>query len=123
MTKIYEQHDAAFKLVSAYAVLKDGQHVANVKIKYPRDGAGRLWAYVHWIGFEMVRGCAGGYGYDKTSAAVYDAACKAVKVITPDTPRQEYRALFLTVMSGHKVESQGWKRVLEDVGFTVLNVI
>src|SRR3546814_2190612 len=70
MTAIYDQHDKAFARVSAYVVTKDGAHVANVSIKFPADGAGRLYAYVHWIGLEMVRDHANGYGYDKRTAAV-----------------------------------------------------
>ena len=73
---IYDQHRAAFPQVSAYVVARNGEKVATVAIKYPRDGAGRLYAYVHWLGVEMVRGHAGGYGYDKTGAAVRDAADK-----------------------------------------------
>jgi len=76
MTDIYRQHDAAFANVSAYIVVKNGERIAKVAFKYPRDGAGRLYAYVHVFGTEMVRGFASGYGYDKASAAVYDACGK-----------------------------------------------
>ena len=79
MTKIYEQHEAAFKYTAAYVVLNtDFQRVATIAFKFPKDGAGRLYAYVHWLGCEMVRGFAGGYGYDKTSAAVESAIEKLV---------------------------------------------
>jgi hypothetical protein len=69
MTDIYQQHRAAFSNVSAYVIMHDGQRVATIAFKYPRDGAGRLYAYVHWIGSPMVRGFAAGGGYDKHSAA------------------------------------------------------
>lgn len=69
MSDIYDQHKAAFASVSAYVIAKDGDRVATVAFKYPRDGAGRLWCYVHVLGVPMVRGHAGGYGYDKHSAA------------------------------------------------------
>lgn len=59
MTKIYEQHDAAFSRVSAYVVARNGERVATIAFKFPADGAGRLWAYVHWLGLEMVRGIRG----------------------------------------------------------------
>lgn len=78
MTDIYDQHKAAFSSVAAYVVMKDGDRVATVAFKYPRDGAGRLYAYVHLIGLRMVRGFAGGYGYDKHTAAVSNAAHKIV---------------------------------------------
>lgn len=75
MTKsIYDQHQATFKNVSAFVILDENHEVyAKVSIKYPRDGAGRLYAYVHIIGERMVRGSATGYGYDKGSAAVSKA--------------------------------------------------
>jgi hypothetical protein len=76
MTSIYDQHAAAFANVSAYVILRDGQRVATIAFKFPRDGAGRLFAYVHWIGAEMVRGYASGGGYDKRSAACAAAVAK-----------------------------------------------
>jgi hypothetical protein len=73
---IYDQHQAAFARVSAFVVLDStGERVATVAIKYPGAGL-RLWSYVHLIGVEMVRGSAGGGGYDKTSAAVAQAIGK-----------------------------------------------
>src|SRR3546814_19140140 len=79
LTAIYDQHDKAFARVSAYVVTKDGAHVANVSIKFPADGAGRLYAYVHWIGLEMVRDHATGYGYDKRTAAVSGCAARILQ--------------------------------------------
>lgn len=77
MADIYEQHRAAFQSVSAYAIVSlTGERVASIAFKYPRDGAGRLYAYVHVFGLPMVRGFAGGGGYDKHSAAVEDAIRK-----------------------------------------------
>lgn len=73
MSDIYAQHDAAFSQVSAYVIALRGERVATIAFKLPRDGASRLYAYVHWIGVPMVRGFAGGYGYDKCSAAVRSA--------------------------------------------------
>lgn len=77
---IYDQHDAAFRSVSAYVIVRNRDRIATIAIKYPRDGAGRLYAYVHFLGMPMVRGFAGGYGYDKRTAAVEDAMAK----IDPD---------------------------------------
>lgn len=74
---IYALHEKAFANVSAYIVLdKKGEHVARIALKFPKDGAGRLYAYVHFFGTQMVRGYAGGYGYDKRSAAVANAVRK-----------------------------------------------
>ena len=76
MSSIYEQHAASFANVAAYVILCDGERVATIAFKFPRDGAGRLYAYVHWIGAEMVRGSANGYGYDKRSAACAAAVAR-----------------------------------------------
>lgn len=76
MPDIYDQHTAAFRAVSAFVVLKGGEKVATIALKFPADGAGRLYAYVHWLGLSMVRGYAGGYGYDKRTAAVSSAASR-----------------------------------------------
>ena len=86
MADIYNQHESAFAKVSAFIVMKDGERVATVAIKFPADGAGRLWAYVHWVGIEMVRGYADGFGYDKRTAAVSSAAGK----LPPDLPAEKY---------------------------------
>lgn len=74
MADIYKQHEAAFAHVSAYVVARDGQRVATIAFKYPRDGAGRLYCYLHALGVPMVRAYAGGYGYDKRTAAAVAAA-------------------------------------------------
>lgn len=76
MANIYDRHRAAFGNVSAFVIMQGGERVASVALKFPRDGAGRLYAYVHFFGMPMVRGFAGGYGYDKRTAAVEDAMKK-----------------------------------------------
>jgi len=75
--RIYDQHRAAFRIMSAWVILQYGEPVATVTVKYPRDGASHLWAYVHILGLPVVvRVSADGYGYDKGSAAVAKAAEK-----------------------------------------------
>jgi len=125
-TDIYNQHQAAFKHVSAYVILKDGQRVATIAFRFPKDGAGRLWAYVHWIGIEMVRGHAGGYGYDKRSAAVESAVGKAIKASEGKrkdnlTDNDFLCATFHRVLSN--IGGNTWDRALTDAGFTVLQAV
>jgi hypothetical protein len=85
MSKIYIQHEAAFSNVSAYVITdKAGERVATLAFKFPRDGAGRLWCYLHVLGLPMQRGSAGGYGYDKRSAASCEAARKIEKYSPED---------------------------------------
>lgn len=133
MPNIYEQHDAAFAHVSAYVIVKDGERVATIAFKSPRDGAGRLYAYVHWIGLEMVRGYAGGYGYDKSSAAcavaahrlAVDAADKrAAEIGEPwaeGRPWREHFAAFRAALA--QDTGRYWHDRLRDAGFTVLQAV
>lgn len=81
MQAIYDQHDKHFSNVSAWVAFHPSYPDVAVKVavRYPRDGAGRLYAYVHVVGLAMVRGSASGYGYDKVSAAV----ASAVEAIKP----------------------------------------
>lgn len=115
MPDIYDQHKAAFANVSAYVVAKDGERVATIAFKFPKDGAGRLYAYVHWLGSPMVRGFAPGYGYDKRSAAV----ATAVKRISAhkDMRRPELAGEFTAAVGFDG--GQYWDRKLELAGFTV----
>jgi hypothetical protein len=121
MTNIYDQHKAAFSNVSAYVVLKDGDRVATIAIKFPKDGAGRLYAYVHWFGMAMVRGSATGGGYDKRTAACSSAA-RLITGLTAIPENQHAAALAfreaLLLDSGHD-----WTRQLETAGFTVLQAV
>ena len=110
MTKVYDQHDAAFARVSAYVILKDGERVATVALRFPADGAGRLYAYVHWLGCEMTRGYAGGGGYDKRTAAVHDAM---QRIVGADS------AFVATAVD----DGYSWDRKLTDAGFVVLQAV
>ena len=134
MTDIYAQHDAHFARVSAYVILRNGERVATIAFKFPADGAGRLYAYVHWLGVPMVRGFAGGYGYDKRTAAVADAVRKGeiperVKARaaelhiapTDGRPWHDHVAAFAAALE--RDDGNSWNRCLEDAGFTVLHAV
>ncbi|MGU3656792.1 hypothetical protein [Methylobacterium fujisawaense] len=124
---IYDQHAAAFARVSAFVVLDKGERVATVALKFPADGAGRLFAYVHWLGAPMVRAFAGGGGYDKRSAAVSAAACKIDMSDREDLHRDDEgapvtpRATFIQALTGR--DGQDWTRKLEDAGFVVIQAV
>jgi hypothetical protein len=130
---IYLQHAAAFGNVSAYVIMREGERVATVAFKFPKDGAGRLWAYMHFLGVPMVRHYAGGYGYDKRSAAVTYAAGKikqdplgeytagqewAEKVHIAEKERMEHFIAALSDTGG-----KDWKDALRDAGYTVLQAV
>jgi hypothetical protein len=118
MTTIYDQHDAAFRQVSAFVILKDKERVATIAFKFPKDGAGILWAYVHFFGSEMVRGRAGGYGYDKRSAAIEHAAQRMLA--TPNGWQHHQEAFHAAIKD---IGGNSWDRALQDAGFTVLQAV
>ena len=126
MADIYEQHRAAFARVAAYVVMHKGERVATIAFKFPRDGAGRLYAYVHWIGLEMVRGYAGGCGYDKRSAACASAikplrahanAPGGLEIVRHESAL----AAFITALA--KDGGQTWDSALREAGFNVLQAV
>jgi len=122
---IYDQHEKAFSNVSAFVVVKDGERIATVAFKFPKDGAGRLYCYLHVIGLPMVRGHAGGYGYDKKSAAFRDAAEKQAKVKLGSWQTSDYSAEYALAESlyGCLNDSHDWHNDLRDAGFTVMQAI
>ena len=119
MTNIYEQHDAAFKQVSAFVIAKAGERVATIAFKFPKDGAGTLYAYVHWIGVPMVRGFAKGYGYDKKSAAVESAILKLLASFKGEVPAD----CEPFIKSVEYIGGNTFDRALRDAGFTVMQAV
>ena len=127
MTDIYTQHDAAFRQVEAYVIVKDGERVATIAFKFPSDGAGRLYAYVHWIGLPMVRGFASGGGYDKRSAACASAMRKLREVASEASHEDGERARAGGMVAFEQAMSRDggryWDRALRDAGFTVWQAV
>lgn len=120
MSNIYDQHRAAFSNVSAYVILNAaGDRVATIAFKYPRGGAGRLYAYVHIFGCEMVRGSASGGGYDKHSAACADAVRKMKA--GDRTKCVDGLAHFYAALRAD--DGRHWDSRLRDAGFTVLQAV
>ena len=120
MTNIYDQHRSAFSNVSAYVVMKGEQRVATIAFKFPKDGASRLWAYVHWMGVPMVRGSATGYGYDKCTAACASAA-RSVQLATPEYDPENLQGSFLHALSVDAGEH--WDTMLRKAGFEVIQAV
>ena len=116
MSDIYDQHKAAFNNVAAYVVMRDIERVATIAFKFPKDGAGRLYVYVHWIGLEMVRGHASGYGYDKRSAAIESAIKAMCKKVTPTDSWPFTNALS-------DIGGSNWETELRRAGFTVFQAV
>ena len=124
MTDIYDQHHKAFANVGAYVICKNNERVATIAFKFPKDGAGRLWVYVHFIDVPMVRAYAGGYGYDKKSAAVESAVEKLTQVKSwseLDARRENKIVFFLDALKD--LGGKDWHDALRDAGFIVLQAV
>lgn len=122
-TNIYDQHRKAFHSVSAYVVMRGNERVANIAFRYPNDGAGRLWVYVHYHGTPMVRGYASGGGYDKHSAA---CASAAEKIDTSNAPTDQYgdKSAILRFIEVLKDDNgYHWDTRLHGAGFDVLQAV
>ena len=124
MSNIYDQHRAAFNSVSAFVIMRGRNVIGNIAFKFPRDGAGRLYAYVHFHGAPMVRGHAGGYGYGKRTAAVEDAFRKIDANVNEYASAATRRqcARFVKAISGAR-DGQDWNRSLEKAGYTVVQAV
>lgn len=116
---IYDQHKAHTARVRASAILRKGEHVANITIIYPSSGSLRLHAYAHWLGTTMVRGHAGGGGYDKSSAAL-SAAADARWGGLDKARASVAECMFWEYL--RKNDGQCWDDALAAAGFTVLTV-
>lgn len=133
MTNIYRLHEKAFSNVQAYAIFKGKKHLANVNLKFPRDGAERLWCYFHIIGLEMVRAYAGGYGYDKRSAAVQAAIqTHPIPELSDNLKDQDWaqkdikkdiKAVKALKKVAKDMEGQDWAQALRDNGYKVIQVV
>ena len=95
--KLRDAMDKATKGLSAWVLVKDGRGVGRIVIKW----GGRVrwaWAYVDGLGWRY--GSAGGYGYDKASAAMV----KALPELVTDT-------------------GEDWEIQLEKAGYEVIGAI
>lgn len=121
---VYQKFESAFSNVSAYAILKDGEHVANITLKYPKDGMGRLQCFMHILGNEMQNAFVSGCGYDKQSAVIHKTA-KQYKEFISYNPEYKVKpsALELLELLSSYEASNGWDGVLYKSGFDKINVI
>lgn len=65
-----EQGPALSRAGAKVIINPKGQVCGTIKIAYPKDGAGRMTVILHEHGFFPQIASAGGFGYDKLSAAL-----------------------------------------------------
>lgn len=125
MSDVYKQHDATFKNVSAWAILKGGEVVAKFATKYGRRGASgvTVTAYLHVLGLPMVRFREGpGGGYAMKDAAFRGAAQK----INPREGSEyssEADARTASDMQRYPDGDEHWDGYLRKLGYDVVQVV
>lgn len=125
MKTVYQKFESSFANVSAYVILKDGVHIANISLKYPKDGMGRLQCYIHIFGTEMQNDFVSGCGYDKRSHAIHKTAKKYLSLVENEgltDALSVHEKLFLALLSSNEADN-GWDGVLYKHGFTKINVM
>lgn len=125
---IYKQHDNTFNLVSAYVILdKQGNRVATLAFKFPKDGAGRLNCFFHLIGVEMIKGFAGGYGYDKRSHAVSNAIKNLENTYNIQYGNKDFQN-FDNIIKNlknafDKIGGENWDTVFHSLGYKIYQAV
>ena len=73
--EVYDKNAKHFELVRAYVIVNaKGEQVGLLNAKYPKDGMGNLYAYLHLFGSSMKVTTVSGCGYDKLGTALYKLA-------------------------------------------------
>lgn len=94
MTTVYDKFDKHFSQVSAWVIVNEqGEQVGKMAAKYPKDGMGKLYLYLHLYGSEMVQVNVSGCGFDKLSVAIQKAAEAYTKELTFKNDRDFIEAL------------------------------
>lgn len=115
MDRIYDLHQAAFKAVEAYVIMRGVELVGRVAFK--RGATGKVWCYLHIFGAGMTRGAEGGGGYDKASSAFYKAAMRIFAARNDPKIRGVIGLVQTAARDG--AGSSTWARGMGDSGFTI----
>ena len=132
MTTIYDKHDTAFNSISAYVLAHTTPHGIEriATIAFKRGASGNVRCFFHHIGYTMQEGNAGGGGYDKPSAAFYEAAIKNLENVAAQ-PESVLNPEALDVVHARLIQqaatagngSSHWYNALRDVGFALLQAV
>lgn len=119
---IYEQHNAAFKRVSAYVVTDaKGERVATVAFKFAASGL-RTTCFFHVLGRPMVKAFAAGGGYDKCSAAAHRAVFR-IHADAPEVSPKLVGEAMDAICEAIKDEGRSWDGDLRAAGLNVVQAV
>lgn len=123
MPDIYDQHKAAFRAVSAYVILRDGEKVATVAFKYPATVPGAFMPMCTGLASLWCGASLAVYGYDKHSAATSSAARNLDKTEIEGPLHNAHLGVTEFISALRKDDGNYWHRRLEGAGFTVLQAV
>lgn len=108
MTTVYDKFDKHFAQVSAWVIVNEqGEQVGKMGAKYPKDGMGKLYLYLHLYGSEMVQVSVSGCGYDKLSVAIQKAGETILKKREEKTLNE---TSFLLALSEVNHDFSNWNK-------------
>ena len=94
MNTVYDKFDKHFAQASVWVIVNEqGEQVGKMAAKYPKDGMGKLYLYLHLYGSEMVQVSVSGCGFDKLSVAIQKAGEVYSKGLTFKNDRDFIEAL------------------------------
>ena len=94
MTTVYDKQAKHFSKVSADVIIdNEGNQKGTMQVKYPNEGMGKLFLYLHLYGSTMVQVSVSGCGFDKLSVAIQKAAEAYTKDLTFKNDRDFIEAL------------------------------
>lgn len=115
-TSVYDKHSKHFAQVSAYVIIdNEGNQKGTMSVKYPKDGMGKLFLYLHLHGSQMVQVSVSGCGFDKLSVAVQKAAEAYTNDLTFKNDRDFIEALKLVDHDFDRFNKYGEYRFLQAI--------
>ena len=111
MTTVYGKFDKHFALASAWVIVNEqGEQVGKMAAKYPKDGMGKLYLYLHLHGSEMVQVSVSGCGFDKLSVAIQKAGDSYVKMNIGNDKLNVQDLDFLQALCNVSHDFSGWNK-------------
>lgn len=95
MTDTRKELEVATANVNAWALLCDGDIIGRIVTKRGRSGRVTAWVHVFGAPGVFAKGWADGYGYDKTTAAIEDAAMRWLEA---EEPKKENASIGVNMM-------------------------
>ncbi len=111
MTTVYNKFYKHFPQVSAWVIVNEqGEQVGKMVAKYPKEGMGKLYLYLHLHGSEMVQVSVSGGGFDKLSVAIQKVGDSYVKMNIGKDKLNVQGLDFLQALCNVNHDFSGWNK-------------